>query len=390
MPLTQATTSYRNQVVTWTANNGTITRSISNWGARYVSDNKPDRIRSRKGSGWLMPKPYTRSHLERVEPHGLHIATNVSGYRSIRREGAMQAQVGTPAVSLSGIPQRLVGQAELEAMLMVKDQKANLPVTVAEFGKTIQMVTQTATRLAKTITALRKGRLAEASRHLGVGFGRKYRGRDPRDVWLEHRYGWMPLLGDIKGQLDLLTSLDESTWMLTGIGKAGDFVRSQVDNSDGAREYPVLTTSVINYLCKCRLDFLPRNYNDAILRMAGCTNPFSVAWELLPFSFVADWFVPVGDSLSALDYCHGLTFKSGSLTKFARGVQSFEAGRNPPPYVTTWKVVASANGFDLERTTYNSAPLPFRVPQPRMPTSIKQMLDSISLLKGATSRVLRT
>jgi hypothetical protein len=33
----------------------------------------------------------------------------------------------------------------------------------------------------------------------------------------------------------------------------------------------------------------------------GLLNPAEVIWELVPFSFVADWFLPIGDYLSALD-----------------------------------------------------------------------------------------
>lgn len=33
----------------------------------------------------------------------------------------------------------------------------------------------------------------------------------------------------------------------------------------------------------------------------GLTNPLSVAWELIPFSFVVDWFLPIGKYLDALD-----------------------------------------------------------------------------------------
>lgn len=33
--------------------------------------------------------------------------------------------------------------------------------------------------------------------------------------------------------------------------------------------------------------------------LAGLQDPLSVAWELLPYSFVLDWFIPVGNYLQA-------------------------------------------------------------------------------------------
>ncbi len=35
----------------------------------------------------------------------------------------------------------------------------------------------------------------------------------------------------------------------------------------------------------------------ATQRSLGLTDPYSVAWDLLPFSFIADWFIPIGTYL---------------------------------------------------------------------------------------------
>lgn len=45
-------------------------------------------------------------------------------------------------------------------------------------------------------------------------------------------------------------------------------------------------------------------------------DPRVIAWELLPFSFVADWFVDIGGYLQLLEDSlgHGLTFKRGYVT----------------------------------------------------------------------------
>lgn len=52
-------------------------------------------------------------------------------------------------------------------------------------------------------------------------------------------------------------------------------------------------------------------------RSLGLTNPAAVAWEVIPYSFVIDWFIPVGSYLSALGiipHLHGrfLTIEKGS------------------------------------------------------------------------------
>jgi hypothetical protein len=51
--------------------------------------------------------------------------------------------------------------------------------------------------------------------------------------------------------------------------------------------------------CKGVWKFKPTNLNS--WGSFGLLNPAAVAWELLPFSFVVDWFLPVGRYLEGLD-----------------------------------------------------------------------------------------
>jgi hypothetical protein len=46
------------------------------------------------------------------------------------------------------------------------------------------------------------------------------------------------------------------------------------------------------------------------------TSPFSLAWELVPFSFVADWFVDMRSALRALDNC--IKFEPYTVVSFSR------------------------------------------------------------------------
>jgi hypothetical protein len=42
------------------------------------------------------------------------------------------------------------------------------------------------------------------------------------------------------------------------------------------------------------------------LSQLGITNPALLVWELIPYSFVIDWLIPVGDFLSSLDALVGV------------------------------------------------------------------------------------
>ena len=51
----------------------------------------------------------------------------------------------------------------------------------------------------------------------------------------------------------------------------------------------------------------------------GLVNPLSLGWELIPFSFVVDWCMPIGNFLEALTAHYGLTFDSGFTSVTCRG-----------------------------------------------------------------------
>jgi hypothetical protein len=40
-------------------------------------------------------------------------------------------------------------------------------------------------------------------------------------------------------------------------------------------------------------------------------NPLSIGWEVIPYSFVVDWFAPIGNTLSSLTATAGLDFLGG-------------------------------------------------------------------------------
>jgi hypothetical protein len=47
------------------------------------------------------------------------------------------------------------------------------------------------------------------------------------------------------------------------------------------------------------------------LNEAGLINPLDIAWELVPWSFAIDWFVPIGNTLKAITAGCGLQSEGG-------------------------------------------------------------------------------
>jgi len=190
----------------------------------------------------------------------------------------------------------------------------NLGVALAEAPEAIQMIGDSAIRIAKSLTHLKRGDLAGAARSLMHGTDRKpikaYKSFSPllkgakNDLssnWLQLQYGWLPLLQDIE---------------------AGAQVLAHFLNVPYQESYRVKVSREINSTAVARNSYyssaakvVQRHQRVIIARLAekpsiplllGLTDPLSIAWEKLPFSFVADWFLPVGDWLEARALSQGL------------------------------------------------------------------------------------
>lgn len=124
-------------------------------------------------------------------------------------------------------------------------------------------------------------------------------------AWLGFQYGVKPLTDDI------LTSIAE----LRAAAGQPVFVRGRKRRRDVRRLTDVYTFSYVStqgWRCNREgirsLDCvtlyrakLNMNYVRNTLTAHGFTNPFSLAYELIPYSFVLDWWINVGDVLASLD-----------------------------------------------------------------------------------------
>jgi len=134
------------------------------------------------------------------------------------------------------------------------------------------------------------------------------------------------------------------------------------------------------------------------------TNPALVAWELVPFSFVADWFVPIGSWLTAIAPLIGITPQDVFRTVFSE--ESYETGgaygdetglmfvMNPFTNQYGWYTVTSSITFSpakslrivVDRYRDN---LSVSFPEPQFPDSWKQAASALSLFHQFMSKAGR-
>lgn len=247
----------------------------------------------------------------------------------------------------------------------IKNQKVNLGQAFGERIQTVNMLTQSINRLASAARAIRRGRLDHAVRLFDMSVGTKHATRVPLNLrkrvkeskdnlanyWLEYTYGWKPLLMDIYGAAKAIADsfVDPLTGDPTIVCKA-DSRKSSEELFKGTSFENGFSNGGNYWNYKESFDCLNRTeyrylveytYDDEFahqMSSLGISNPISLAWELLPYSFVLDWVLPIGDYLGQLDATKGLRFRRGSvsyrITSNAQTIWTYNRSRADFPYVS--------------------------------------------------------
>lgn len=185
----------------------------------------------------------------------------------------------------------------------------DLSVALAESGKTARMI----------------GALANWKRYL-ITLGRKdfkkpYRFTLEKRIasnWLEFTYGWKPLLSDIYNVAEEMVR-----YTMNRIQRIRAGERAQIPTGSTylylgyVYQLAPLTGSAFQSF-KFNVAYeIPENKFE-IARFTSL-NPVSIAWELLPYSFVIDWFVNIGGYLRSLETAllYESAFRGGYYTWLA-------------------------------------------------------------------------
>lgn len=176
----------------------------------------------------------------------------------------------------------------------VEGVNANLAVFFAERQSAIDMIADKATKIFQALRDVKRGKPRKAMQRLGISGRRPPRSKQASGQWLELQYGWLPLVGDIYS----LAGLDPF---------AGDLISGRANVTTQAK----YTNGIVTCKRKCEhgLTVVCSDPALAYASQLGLLNPASVAWELTPFSFVIDWFLPIGDYINRLTQDFGFTFK---------------------------------------------------------------------------------
>lgn len=236
----------------------------------------------------------------------------------------------------------------------------NMGVFLGESHQTLKLIGDSASRIYKGLKLVKRGNIVGAAYALGGGKAvkrlspRAIASKTPASAWIELQYGWKPLLEDVHGAAQFLAKQLEFPLVKTyKVQKRKRLTTTTTGGTLGAASYG-----------ETRGQLIARLSEASVAQLSGLLDPASVAWELLPWSFVVDWFIPIGSYLAARSLSSALTGEFVTTTTRRVGGH-FAVPKTPPGippsyvYRTDRLARASRDYVDVTRTVSTSLSVPF-------------------------------
>lgn len=207
-----------------------------------------------------------------------------------------------------------------EATAKVAARKLDAAESTAEIGKTIKTLIERIHTAAAAYKALRRGDPYGLALALGFSPNGKRFSKNAANLWLETQYHWKPLLADIYGISKVIEN---------GLRDNKGILSAKVSKSDtlSFKFGPPFGIGIWDHDASVRIKATTEFYFSiwspwlATLESLGILNPIALGWNLLPFSFVIDWLLPVGLWASNLTATLGTTYLGGYTTYSTRTVE---------------------------------------------------------------------
>lgn len=221
----------------------------------------------------------------------------------------------------------LVRNAQIKALANVNPTDVDVLAFAGEWSKTKTLLrdvlnalwrgfvgTTTATRKKDRVVRLpvfdhfgnpklnRKGEPMYSYGHTGseVSFGGDSAGERLSNIYLVFRMGVVPLLNDLEEALKFLKSRYEPRYTARGTTTSqGQTTEETFVTSGVYGSYGIHIETTRTFEARYGLLYETDPFSRALANL-GLTRPLSSAWQLMPWSFVADWLFQVGKYLDAI------------------------------------------------------------------------------------------
>lgn len=263
---------------------------------------------------WRKPSSYVRTAIECRYEEGTYTRKHPITGLPIRQWTGRSPQVTSTSAfgpHISASYEAILNSNErnrlnTEVLLKLQDMKVDFGTALAEMRSTVSGVASTFSQGVRAVLAAKHGNWAGVAKALRVKPKSLATGGSFSERWLEYQFGWMPLFSDLHGGYELLTE------DLSSRGLIFSAVRSYEDTVEFGTSTPNWEMKGSSHIqSRVKVYAAVDNKKIADLARYGFLNPLQIAWELVPYSFVVDWFMPVGNLIGAFGATRGLTFVGG-------------------------------------------------------------------------------
>ncbi len=385
----------------------------------------------------LPMNPYTKDQTFLFDPLGswLYDSRSYTNYQpsthSINEYEANSQWITGVSLTQVDLVGNLVPAVTSKLLGKLNEGKTNTLVAAAELNKTASHLAKTASRIYSSVKALRKGDFGGFTTALGISYTEKQRKRFEKrydkaksftaqehrysqasynaeatrsrmssffsETWLEYSYGWKPLLKDVHDHAQALAELSIERQNIVRQVHAQMTVTKQTSSVTQSLIDPITISNSRKQTkgCKIVVHYKLQGNTLNAFNQLGINNPMEMAWELVPFSFVADWFLPVGNFLRDLTASTGLVFLNGYINHKNSHEQILAwSGGTPITNTSLGRRYSTIGGsgkgfrrdFELYRSTLTSFPIPsfptFKDPRDSADYGVKKAISAITLLQS--------
>lgn len=217
--------------------------------------------------------------------------------------GNNSSRISLGTIEQSGLATVIYNNAVTKLYDQMRSSELNLALTIGErkeSAKMLRKALQATASVVRSARAVRRQLLTNPSLLAS-------------NLWLQAKYGWLPLYGDVYAAVNWHFHLFSEMRFEAKAGRTVEWKDSVPSNWCG--NVPIKR----KHGERCQIIVYAGVTNSDAYNLSRITslNPLSIAWELVPFSFVADWFVDIGGYLANMEASlgTGLTFGRGMVTK---------------------------------------------------------------------------
>lgn len=255
--------------------------------------------------------------------------------------------------------------AQLGAGSAFTGQMGQFGETLATLNETGSMIMKRGKQIGDIVRALRRGDFKRLESMIKGEVPGKVRRLPPAkrvaDGWLELQFGWMPLVEDVYSAVEAYRNRLEKGMFVKGRrvnSTAGGFKSlDSSKTSDNAAYSNYGSHTAYERILQNGANASARQYGTvsnptvATLNQLGLANPALIAWQLMPFSFVVDWFAPISSILGYMSNGWGMSIH--------RAVSTIEHGN-----INVWQcgMIGPSSRYVVRTPTFPSVLPPVGLP----------------------------